>query len=55
MKFGVIIIFRTGSCRIIQSCSPGGANSSRTGDSRWCACQHLKLWLICLHRIIRVS
>jgi len=36
MKFGVDIIFLTGSCVIIPApYSPGGANSSRTGESRW--------------------
>ena len=34
------IIFPTGSCLIIQSYSPGGANSTRTGESRWDACPH---------------
>jgi len=32
MKFGVDIIFWTGSCSIIQSCSPDGANSTRTAS-----------------------
>jgi len=29
MKFGVVIIFRTGSCLIIQSHSPGGATAQQ--------------------------
>jgi len=35
MKFRVDIIFHTGSWLIIQSYSPGGTNSTRTGESRW--------------------
>jgi len=31
----VYVIFQTGSCRIIQSYSPGGDNNSRKGESRW--------------------
>jgi len=35
-KFRVdISLFRTGSYPIIQSYSPRGANSARTGESRW--------------------
>jgi len=35
MKFGIDVIFLTGSCRIIPLCLPGGASGSRTDDSRW--------------------
>ena len=35
LKFSVDIIFRTGSSLIIQTHSPGGANSTITGESRW--------------------
>lgn len=35
IKFGVNIIFRTGSCLIMQAYLPGRANSSRTGESCW--------------------
>jgi len=41
-KFGVDAMFRTGICPIIQSSYlTGGANSTRTGDSRWGVCQHV--------------
>jgi len=35
MKFVVDVTFRTGSCLIIQSYSPGDAISIRTDESRW--------------------
>jgi len=34
------IIFLDRKCLIIQSCQPDGANSTRTGELRWDACQH---------------
>jgi len=35
MKFGIDIVFLTGICLIISPYSPGGANSSKAGESRW--------------------
>jgi len=38
MKFGVNIIFHTGSCLIIQSYLPGATNNWRTGESHYDVC-----------------